>query len=181
MTNLQEFWLPVINFPRYEISSLGNIRSSITKQPLKKRLNQKGYEFIGLRNNSGKQKTCLIHRLVAIHFISNPYNKKEVNHKWGNKRDNRASELEWATRNGNENHAKTVLGKIYGFDRNVSIVQGANNFNAKSVICLKEGKIIKEYPFIRAVKDDGFSPAMVSHCCNGRKKSHMGFKWQYKN
>jgi hypothetical protein len=46
-----------------------------------------------------------MHRLVAIHFIPNPDNKPQVNHKKGNKFDNRATELEWSTISENHLHA----------------------------------------------------------------------------
>lgn len=52
-----------------------------------------------------KGKTYRIHRLVAIHFIDNPQNKPQVNHKDCNKRNNHYSNLEWSTRNENMQHA----------------------------------------------------------------------------
>ena len=51
-----------------------------------------------------------VHRLVASKFIDNPFNKKCVNHKDGNKLNNDASNLEWATHSENTLHAfKTKL------------------------------------------------------------------------
>ena len=55
-----------------------------------------------------------LHRLVAEAFISNPSGKLEVNHINGNKLDNRAENLEWATRSDNMRHATHVLGKRSG-------------------------------------------------------------------
>jgi len=66
-----------------------------------------GYHFVALFNNC-HCKQCLIHRLVAETFISNPDGKKEVNHKNFNRKENRSDNLEWSTRL--ENHRHAVLG-----------------------------------------------------------------------
>ena len=53
----------------------------------------------------------MIHRLVAEAFISNPEDKREVNHKDGNRLNNCADNLEWVTRSENQIHSYKVLGR----------------------------------------------------------------------
>lgn len=66
--------------------------------------NGRGYLVIGL-SFEGKRNTIGIHRLVAMAYLDNPLNLKEVNHKDGNKLNNCLSNLEWCTRGENIAHA----------------------------------------------------------------------------
>lgn len=67
------------------------------------------YPVINIRN-----KTCFTHRIIATYFLPNPENKKCVNHKDGNKKNNHVSNLEWCTYKENSQHARDILGKFYG-------------------------------------------------------------------
>jgi len=63
-----------------------------------------GYKTLILYSgNVAKNK--MIHRLVASAFIPNPENKKEVNHKDGNKLNNNVENLEWCTPSENQYHS----------------------------------------------------------------------------
>lgn len=64
-----------------------------------------GYLQIWVRADSGKWVLKTIHRLIAETWILNPFNKPEVNHKRGNKLDNRVKMLEWSTYSENTQHA----------------------------------------------------------------------------
>lgn len=59
-------------------------------------------------------KRYMVHRLVAICFLSNPENKPCVNHKDGNPNNNNVENLEWVTYSENERHSYDILGKING-------------------------------------------------------------------
>ena len=101
----------------YEVSNMGNVRSldriikDTTKdrtQKIKGRLlkpcdNGKGYKVVFLNKNR-KRKNFYIHRLVSTHFIENPNNYKEINHKNLNKSDNSIFNLEWITQIENKRH-----------------------------------------------------------------------------
>lgn len=96
---------------KYYITSLGrvfitNYRGTGRMKEMKQRLIC-GYPSLGLEKDSENrvQKIHKIHRLVAEHFIPNPYNKPIVNHKDGNKRNNAVDNLEWVTSSENTVHA----------------------------------------------------------------------------
>lgn len=56
-------------------------------------------------------KNHLVHRLVAMKYLPNPLGKRTVNHKNGNKLDNRVCNLEWATDSENNLHSYRALGR----------------------------------------------------------------------
>lgn len=97
-------WKDVHGFTAYEVSSDGCVRLKHNKHPMKPYMTKDGYARINF-NEHGKRKNVGLHRLVAMAFIPNPEGKPQVNHKNGNKLDNRVSNLEWATARENAQHA----------------------------------------------------------------------------
>ena len=69
--------------------------------------NSKGYMLINLTSDDKniKKKNVLIHRLVAEAFIPNPNNYPYINHKDGNKSNNKVDNLEWCNNSMNQLHA----------------------------------------------------------------------------
>lgn len=89
-----------------------------------------------------------IHRLVAKAFISNPDNKKQINHLDGNKSNNRVENLEWCTNQENRNHAvKNFLQKTL--------------LNKKQVLEIRSKFIPRKYPAIKLAKEYGVSKSCI--------------------
>lgn len=106
MTNLNEQWKQVAEFDGYMISNYGRVYSMKKKKLIKygTRGSGCGYYQVGLTKD-GKTYQKSIHRLVATHFIPNPENKKTVNHKDTNRKNNLVWNLEWSTQKENIQHA----------------------------------------------------------------------------
>lgn len=102
-----EEWRAIIGYEGlYEVSSHGRVRSFHFKTgPKILRGFQDGAYPIVVLAAGGKKLTNAIHRLVAQAFILNPDDKPEVNHKDANRKNNLSSNLEWATRIENVDHA----------------------------------------------------------------------------
>lgn len=99
----------------YEINECGDVRNKITNKMIIGDTNSSGYKRICLYNkkhNPTKQR-FFRHRLVAKHFLPNPYNLPEVNHKDHNLNNNHVSNLEWCTRIENEIDSRKYGTKEY--------------------------------------------------------------------
>lgn len=114
--SLIEQWKPVVGFEAlYMVSDLGRIKSlqkirknrytyCVKNERILRQADKEGYLSVALANY-GTPTSFTVHIIVASAFIENPNKYPEVNHKKGNKKDNRAFELEWITHQKNIKHA----------------------------------------------------------------------------
>lgn len=188
-------WLPLVGFEKhYLISTNGQIVSipreskhshhkgvtcSRKQRELKFSKLSTGYLMAAL-TIEGKTIRKSVHRLVAVTFIPNPENKPCVNHKDGNKSNNKKSNLEWATYKENTNHAyKTgllkpsfgMLGKL-----------GAKNKKSKKVqqINIHTGQVVKTWDSLHCVtRSTGWSYANICAAALKTRPTANGFKWEY--
>lgn len=98
--------VPVDGWPGYSVTRDGRVyshRFSIFLSIHGHGRNQE-YRSVSLCKD-GKQKTHLLHRLVAAAFVPNLNHKPDINHKDTNKSNNYADNLEWCTNDENIQHA----------------------------------------------------------------------------
>jgi len=155
----------------YFISSLGHAISYAHKEKniLKATIDKKGYLRLRLSHKNNKF-SKRIHRLVAEYFLCNSYNLPEVNHKDGDKLNNKLENLEWVTTLDNIRHAY----------KNGLIVKktGTEHSGARKVGKLLNGVLIKEYPFIKEAAKDGYLRGSISRAATTGIK-HKGYNWKY--
>lgn len=147
-----EVWLPLQGYEsNYGISNMGRVKSyertinvcntSTYLRPemiMRPNLTKAKYYIVELTVNNVAQ-TFYIHRLVALHFITNPENKPHVNHKYGKTTDNRYHQIEWATESENNKHSYDVLGKQSTLKRMI----GKLNHESIEVVAVKDMALLQ--------------------------------------
>ena len=110
---MKEIWRDIKGYKKfYQVSNLGRVKSlggrnGCKKRPIIMKCNndkKERYHRV-LFSKKGSVRRFMVHRLVAEAFIPNLKNKPIVNHKDGNKRNNRVDNLEWATLSEDSLHA----------------------------------------------------------------------------
>jgi hypothetical protein len=142
-----EVWKPVFGFEgRYEVSSFGRFKAlarkiyyvdgrqgSLSEKLLRGSLLNVGYIAISFDSKARR----LAHQIVAETFLGAAEYRQTVNHKDGNKTNNRVDNLEWATYRENNAHArKTGLNNQHGEKCNLhkhsdQFIQAVRNVHAK--------------------------------------------------
>lgn len=170
-----EEWRTIFDFPNYEVSNKGNIRSKEyndslghlrSSKKLKKQVNNCGYEYVILSSKEEKHKTLTVHRIVAKTFIPNPEEKEDVNHIDGNKLNNNVNNLEWTTTQ--ENIIKRYKIGIDG-----------NNYKRVSQFD-KDGNLVGSFPSsYEAERITGISRTHIGGCCRGERLTAGGYVWKF--
>lgn len=109
---MNEVWKAVAGYEGLlEVSDLGRVRCLDAVRGGQKRrgtiyspfIAKNGYDHIAPKVGATRRK-LLVHRLVATAFVPGWFERATVNHRDGNKRNNRAENLEWITTADNTRH-----------------------------------------------------------------------------
>lgn len=116
---INEIWKDVVGYEGiYEVSDGGNVRTHQNKttyterhgvrkwkqRTLKQKITKDNNHRVSLWKD-GKEKTWLVHRLVAFAFLEQITGKDYVNHIDGSRLNNAVENLEWCNHKENNNHA----------------------------------------------------------------------------
>lgn len=105
MTNVAKVWRDIKDYEdSYMIDNIGNIYSKKRKRLLKQ-CNVGRYSQVTLHSLNGKMKTYRTHQLVGEYFVDGYEDGLELNHKDGDRYNNKSSNLEWVTHQFNILHS----------------------------------------------------------------------------
>lgn len=195
---MKEEWM-FIKYPEFEndysykISNTGKVISfkyDKNGKELGQYMTGKGYE-----KGNGYMTVCLyipnstvsrnykVHRLVADHFIPNPNNLPQVNHKDGNKTNNNVDNLEWCNNSYNQKHAFS-MGLNYTTDKvlekaSENIIVAKTKIKKPVVKFDKNYNVLDYYSSLSEAVDKNKGVSVIKHCnyeCVGGE-----FKWRYMN
>lgn len=157
----------------YQVSDKGQVRR-LYKDRYPKILKNRpsaNYYTVSLSKNCEK-KTLAVHRLVAEAFLERPKGTTEVNHKDGNKLNNKAENLEWVTQKENALHASKVLGN-HAFGKPPRKVKAIDPLS---------GEVVAEYSSVsdaaKAVSAN-YARSAITLVCQGHNQTAYGYKWEY--
>lgn len=163
-----ELWKTIEEFPNYEVSNIARVRNKKRGSIRVPSVGKRGYPTLSFKRD-GKLFQRTLHRVFATAWIPNPENKREINHKNGDKCDCSFHNLEWVTHSENMRHARMT---------------GLHNSDGdKAVWQLKDGKIVAVYKSCsEAARITGFHRGNISSCARGntKLKTYKGYEWKYK-
>ena len=167
---MREIWKDIADYEGlYQVSNFGKVRALNYKRTHQIKLklpqnNGKGYLAVQLCKNN-RRKWFLIHRLVAQAFLKNPLGKDTINHKDGDRANNKVSNLEWATYAENNLHSYRQNGK--------------KPAKAKPVYCVETGEVYESS--YDAARKTGLCQTSINRCANGIFKTVKGTHWKLLN
>ena len=152
-------------YDMYIITRNGKVFSKHIKNYIKGSISNNGYAMVVLNKKGVKPKGFLVHRLVATVYLDNCCHHPIVNHKNGNKLDNRIENLEWVSANQN------IIHSIYDLKKgNTKKIEQYDLF----------GNFIATYESCKIASDiTGYKQHSITKVARGERKSLFGYIWKF--
>lgn len=168
----KEIWRPIPGFEGlYEASNIGRVKS-LKRGVFAMPPHKSGYYYVCIRKN-GITKSMSVHRLIAKTFHPNDDHSLQVNHKDGNKLNNRADNLEWVTKAANIQHTFTHLGR-----RSSCLGRfGAAHPLSKKIRCITTGDVFDSIS--DASRKYKIHEGNIGEVCMGKRKTAGKMKFKY--
>lgn len=155
----------------YMVSSYGRFFNLKNKKYIKTSLTSQGYRRVFISYNN-KSKYFLAHVLVAKTFIPNLKNKPEINHKDGNKENNKISNLEWVTHKENMRHA---------FDTGLCVYETHEKYSNEQIHLICKLLEMNYGSFKTIAKSTGTSRQSVSRIFHNETNINISKNYDFSN
>lgn len=157
----------------YAVSDLGRVRSFwMGGETMRPSSNGRGYLQVNLTGRDGSKRRAYVHRMVLSSF-SGAEGVLDVNHRNGDKRDNRLSNLEWCTRSENHLHRYSSLGQASPMVGK----EGEAHPKAGTYLVTKpDGTSETIRGLSKFCRENGLSQPMMSGVVTGKYDSHRGYR-----
>ena len=183
---MEEWKTVVVNgevYNNYMVSNWGNVKSLNYRNTGKEKMlklgeNAGNYLIVALYKD-GKQKTCLIHRLVAEAFLPKAEEKTHVDHIDSDRQNNNVNNLRWCSQAENNQFdlfrkhmseaRKGEKHHMYGKHHTEEARHKMREAHNKQVLCLELNKIFGSAT--EAGMELGIDQSSISKCCLGKLKS----------
>ncbi len=156
----------------YEVSNLGRVATHVAgrfrsvNRIMNPGLKGNGYLKVSLGGRSA-HKNHYIHRLVLQAFCPDSNGKPDVNHKDGNKLNNRLENLEWVSRSENMQHAMRI-----------GLWSSVGTNNPQAILTPSNVKAIRQYlsegkRYAELAKLFGVCRGVIGNINNGKSWRHV--------
>lgn len=171
-------WRDVKDFPGYQVSSDGRVRSCVNNRhglgnkyhELTPYVNKLGYTSVQM----GRHNRRSIHRLVAEAYIPNPNGYPLVRHLDDDPRNNSVENLAWGTQTDN-------MQDCVNHGRLVGDTRAAVASRRKAILAISvDGKTVRTFPSIQeAARQLNVWPQHISSVIKGKISQTGGWKFEY--
>ena len=167
---MNENWKDIPGYEgRYQVSDQGRVwsvwRGGRVSKPC---VHRDGYLWVRLCFD-GVDKMQFVHRLVAVAFLPSVAGKDEVNHQDLDKKNNRVTNLEWASRSDNMRHAAAA-----------GLVPAPDNSGTKNGMAKLDETKVRQIRSMRVVATQeniavlfGVSRRAVGQILSGKRWKHV--------